>query len=352
MAPDLELNFADPGVHRRYLAHPELLLEILDAAPASTRIVFIDEVQKVPALLDAIQVVLDSKPKRFRFLLSGSSARKLKRGQANLLPGRVVVYTMHPLLERELGALFHLDRALAHGTLPATWTEDEPDQRAELLRSYADVYLREEVQAEALVRDLGGYARMLDFVAAASGTTVNVNALCRAAEIQHETARRYLDVLEDTLVMFRVPAWSGSDRASLVAHPKLYLFDIGVRNALLRRPLDHPLEDERGLLLEHFIAQEIHRRTGTLWPEARLFHYRTKHGAEVDFVVEVGRDLWGIEVKSARRVSTDMLSGLASLADRTKRLKRKIVVCMTDRPARLGDVEVLPIREFLAELPA
>lgn len=352
MNPDLVLNLADPGVHRRYLAHPELLLEVLAAAPDSTRIVLIDEVQKVPALLDALQVVLDSTPRRFRFLLSGSSARKLKRGQANLLPGRVVVFSMHPLLEREIGTGFKLDRALAHGTLPATWTEDDPDRRAELLRSYAEVYLREEVQAEALVRDLGGYSRMLDFVAAASGTTVNVNALCRAAEIQHETARRYLDVLEETLVMFRVPAWSGSDRASLIAHPKLYLFDIGVRNALLRRPLDTPLEDERGLLLEHFIAQELHRREGTLWPEVRLFHYRTKHGAEVDFVLEVGRDLWGIEVKAARRASADMLSGLESLAGRTRRLKRKILVCMTDRRAKIRDVEVLPIREFLAELPS
>lgn len=351
MHPDLVLNLADPGIHRRYLAHPELLLETLAAAPASTRVVFVDEVQKVPALLDAIQVVLDSRPNRFRFLLSGSSARKLKRGQANLLPGRVVVYAMHPLLERELGASFDLERALAHGTLPATWTEDDPDRRSELLRSYADVYLREEVQAEALVRDLGGYARMLDFVAAASGTTVNVNALCRAAEIQHETARRYLDVLEETLVMFRVPAWSGSDRGSLVAHPKLYLFDIGVRNALLRRPLGRALPDEKGLLLEHFVAQELYRRIGTLWPEARLFHYRTKHGAEVDFVLEVGRDLWGIEVKSARRVSPDMVSGLTSFAGRAKRLKRRIVVCRTEHRARLGDAEVLPIREFLAELP-
>lgn len=351
LKPDLTLNLADPGVHRRFLTRPELLLETLDAAAPSVRTVFIDEIQKIPALLDAIQVVLDSKPKRFRFLLSGSSARKLKRGQANLLPGRVVGYAMHPLLERELGKHFKLDRALAHGTLPGTWNEDEPEHRAELLRSYSDVYLREEVQAEALVRDLGGYTRMLDFVAAASGTIVNVNALCRAAEIQHETARRYLDVLEETLVMFRVPAWSGTERASLVAHPKLYLFDIGVRNALLRRPLDRPLEDERGLLLEHFVAQELHRRTGTLWPEARLFHYRTKHGAEVDFVLEVGRDLWGIEVKSARTASTDMLSGLDSLADRTKRLKRKIIVCLTDRRVRIRDVEVWPLREFLAELP-
>jgi predicted AAA+ superfamily ATPase len=124
-----------------------------------------------------------------------------------------------------------------------------------------------------------------------------------------------------------------------------------VRNALLRRPLDRPLEDEKGLLLEHFIAQELHRRIGTLWPEARLFHYRSKHGAEVDFVLEVGRDLWGIEVKAARTASSDMLTGLTSLAERAKHLTRRILVCLTDRRARLGDVEVLPIREFLAELP-
>jgi predicted AAA+ superfamily ATPase len=352
MGPDLTLNLADPGVHRRFVARPEMLNEMLAAAPATTRLVFIDEVQRAPALLDALQVVLDAQPARFRFLLSGSSARKLKRGQANLLPGRVVSFAMHALLERELGASFQLDRALAHGTLPATWMEPDAERRAELLRSYADIYLREEVQAEALVRDLGGYARMLDFVAAASGTIVNVNALCRAAEIQHETARRYLDVLEETLVMFRIPAWSGSTRASLVAHPKLYLFDIGVRNALLRRPLDRPLDDERGLLLEHFVAQELFRRTGTLWPEARLHHYRTKHGAEVDFVLEVGRDLWGIEVKAARVASPDMLSGLSSLGERSKRVTRKILVCLTDQRARIGDVEVLPLREFLAELPA
>lgn len=351
LEPDWSLNLADPGAQRRYQARPEQLREALDAAPTSTRTVLIDEIQRVPALLDALQVVIDAKPRRFRFLLSGSSARKLRRGQANLLPGRVLVYALHPLLERELADEFDLERALAHGTLPATWTEEDPAQRAELLRSYADIYLREEVQAEALVRDLGGYARLLDFVAAASGKIVNVNALCRAAEIRHETARRYLDVLEETLVLFRIPAWSGSERASLVAHPKLYLFDLGVRNALLRRPLDSPLDDERGLLLEHFIAQELQRRTGTLWPEARLFHYRTKHGAEVDFVLEVGRDLWGIEVKAARRISPDLLTGLGSLADRTRRLKRKIVVCTTDRRSKIGDVEVFPVREFLDELP-
>src|SRR3990172_1625552 len=349
--PDWTINVADPATFRDYLTEPQRFGRELESAKRATRLILVDEIQRAPSMLDTIQVAIDRDARRFRFLVSGSSARKLRRGQANLLPGRVDVHYMHPLLAHELGSEFDLERALAHGMLPGIWAEPDVAQRALTLRSYSDAYLREEVQSEALVRNLGGYARLLDLVAASPGRILNLRSLCGDAGIGYETARRYLEVLEDTLVAFRVPAWSGTARGSLIAHPKIYLFDIGVRNALLRRPLDRPLYDEKGLLLEHFIAQELHQRTGTLWPEARLFHYRTKHGAEVDFVLEVGRELWGIEVKSARRASSDMLTGLASLADRTKRLKRKILVCMTNRRARVSDVEVLPIREFLAELP-
>lgn len=158
-------------------------------------------------------------------------------------------------------------------------------------------------------------------------------------------------MLEDTLVAFRVPAWSGSDRSRLVRHGKLFLFDIGVRNALLRRPLDQPLPDERGILLEHFVACELHRRIGTLWPEAALFHYRTRGGAEVDFVVEAGRELWGIEVKASTHVTRRMLKGLASLSSRSPRVKRRIVVFLGTRPQAIDGVEILPLADFLALLP-
>ena len=150
---------------------------------------------------------------------------------------------------------------------------------------------------------------------------------------------------------FRVPAWSGSDRARLVRHAKLYLFDIGVRNALLRRPLDAALDDERGLLLEHLVACELHRRLGTLWPEAALFHYRTRHGAEVDFLLEVGRELWGIEVKASRRVDRGMLRGLDTLAARTDRIRRRILVFLGPRRQTVDGVEALPLKAFLGLLP-
>ena len=311
----------------------------------------LDEGQRVPALLDGVQVLLDEQPGRFRFLLSGSSARKLRRGQANLLPGRVHVYHLHPLLAAELGDDFSLDGALAHGTLPGVCAQQDPQERANDLRSYVDTYLREEIQAEALVRDVGGYARMVELVAASSGLVLNLKKLCDEAAVKYETARRFLSILEDTLVAFTVPAWSSSDRHSLVAHPKVFLFDLGVRNALLRRPLDVPLPDERGLLLEHFVAYELQRRCGDLWPEARLFHYRTRHGAEVDFVLQVGRELWGIEVKSGRDVRSDWLSGFDSLASNVRMLKRRIVVFLGPRSQHAKGVEILSLKDFLGELP-
>lgn len=350
LKPDLVLNLAHPAVFRDFVARPERLADELAAAAPQIKTVFIDEIQRVPALLNLIQVLLDEEPRRFRFLLSGSSARKLRRGQANLLPGRVHVHHLHPLLAAELGPEFELDRALAHGTLPGIYAERDPELRAQDLRAYTDIYLREEIQAEALVRNLGGYARLLELAAAASGKVLNINALCRDAGVGYETARRYLSVLEDTLICFRVPAWRGSDRAQLVSHPKLFFFDLGVRNAILRRPLDRPLDDERGLLLEHQVAYEIYRRLGSLWPEAALTYYRTRHGLEVDFVLQVGRELWAIEVKSARDVPNRALRGLRAFSEKESRVKRKILVFLGSRRQQRGGVEVLPFDAFLSEL--
>jgi predicted AAA+ superfamily ATPase len=182
---------------------------------------------------------------------------------------------------------------------------------------------------------------------------INLHALSRDAAVSYETARRYLDVLDDTLILHRLPAWSGSDRTSVVMHPKLLFFDIGVRNALLRRPLDRAHDDERGLLLEHLVGLELRRREGTLWPEARVHHFRSRRGAEVDFVVAAGRELWAIEVKASARVDARDLKGLEAFADRAGRqVRRQIVVYLGARRQRLGAVEAVPLEEFLDELPA
>jgi len=346
------IDLSSLSAFRQYAAHPEQLESELLAAGPEIKTVFLDEIQRVPALLDAVQYIHDSNPGRFRFLLSGSSARKLRRGGANLLAGRVHVHYLHPLVAAELGEDFNLDRYLAQGSLPGIYAQRDAQTRNQTLRSYVDTYLREEIQAEALVRDVGAYSRLLDLVAASSGRVINLNSLCRDAGVSYETARRYLGVLEDTLLLFSIPAWRGSDRSSLIAHPKLMLFDNGVRNALLRRPLDAPAADERGYLLEHLVAQELHRRAGGLWPEARLFHFRTRHGAEVDLVLQVGRELWGIEVKAARNVTRRDLQGLAALADRSGKLSRRIAVFLGPRRQIVDGVEILPLDRFLEELPA
>jgi len=351
LRPDLILNLASPATFRHYVSRPEQLEQELRAAGTGVRTVLLVEVQRVPPLLDIVQVILDEMPRRFRFLLSGSSARKLRRGQANLLPGRISVHQLHPLLATELGGAFQLDRVLAHGTLPGVYSETDPERRASDLRSYVDSYLREEIQAEALVRDVGGYARLLEVLAASSGKVLNLHSLCGDADVPYETARRYVEVLEDTLVAFRVPAWAGSDRAGLLKHPRIYLFDLGVRNVLLRRPLDRPLPDEQGLLLEHLVAFELHRRAGSIWPGARLFHYRTKGGAEVDFVLEVDREVWGIEVKASPRVPAQAFSGLSSLGALASRLKRRIVIFLGPRKQVVDNVEIVPLPEFLETLP-
>lgn len=351
LEPDVTLNLASLATFREFVAQPERLERELLAAPSTTRTILIDEVQRVPALLDGIQAIVDAHPRRFRFLLSGSSARKLRRGHANLLPGRIVLHHLHPLLSRELRSDFNLDRVLAHGTLPGIYADRDPESRSSTLRSYVDAYLREEIQAEALVRDIGGYSRLLDLAAASSGRIVNLHALSRDAAVSYETARRYLDVLEDTLILFRIPAWRGSDRASLVAHPKVLLFDLGVRNAILRRPLDRPLDDERGLLLEHLVGLELRRREGTIWPETRVQHFRTRRGAEVDFVLSVGRELWAIEVKASRHIDARDLKGLEAFAERARKVTRRIVVFLGARRQRIDGVEALPIEDFLAALP-
>ena len=220
------------------------------------------------------------------------------------------------------------------------------------LRSYTDAYLREEVQAEALVRDIGGYARLLDLIASVSGCTINLQALSGDAGVSYETARRYVEVLEDTLILVRIPAWSGSDRASLVAHPKMLLFDLGIRNALLRRPLDRALDDERGLLLEHFVGLEVRRRCGGLWPEAKISHFRTRRGAEVDYIIEVGREVWAVEVKAGRSVDARDLRGLHAFAERAGRVTRSLVIFLGNRRQRLDGAEAIPLADFLQELPA
>jgi len=328
----------DPGAFRREA-------EVKIAAGCGT--LFVDEVQKIPALLDEVHGLVGRH--RIRCLLTGSSARKLRRGGANLLAGRAVTRRLHPLVASEMKDRFDLDRVLRLGSLPPVVNAGDSEAR-DLLRSYAETYLREEIQAEALVRNLGGFARFLDVAAAQSGDLLNYSAVGRDAGLATRTVQEYVQILEDTLLGLRLAPWARSPRARLVAHPRFYFFDTGVLNALCRRLGAEIDPAMRGRLFEHFVVLECARLLDYGDGETRLWFWRTNHGAEVDLLVERhGRLRLAVEIKAKRTIAGADTTGLRSFAEQHPRVPLA-VACLAPEPQRLGEVRVLPYRQLLAEV--
>ncbi|MBI4238936.1 MAG: ATP-binding protein [Deltaproteobacteria bacterium] len=345
--PGRYINLADESLFLEYAKVPALLRRELAALRAATLVV-IDEVQRVPALLNMVQAMLDEGTAH-RFLLTGSSARKLKRGGANLLPGRIILEHLDPLLYSEMGATFDLERVLRLGSLPGVYLN--ATRGGDLLDTYATVYLREEVQAEALTRDIGAYSRFVDIAAQMSGQWINYSKMASDAAIPIETIRRFFSLLEDTLLAFRVPSFQPRVNQRRVSQRDRYvLFDIGVRNALLgihQRPIS-PVE--RGLLFEQWLLlqclyyQRAHR---CHW---HIASYRTQAGAEVDIVIDTGREIVGIECKSGARISTVDPRGFRSLEEVVGQSIRRVVVYTGLRRQRFDDgTEIVPYGEFLTD---
>jgi len=330
----------------RYSKEPAgFRLAVEERQRRGTKVVFVDEVQKVPALLDEVHGLIERGG--VRFVLTGSSARKLRRGGANLLAGRAVSLRLHPLVVAEHGDRFDLERALRIGALPAVVAASDADARA-ILRDYAETYLREEILAEAIVRNLGGFARFLDVAAAQCGEVVNHAGVARDCGVSVRTVGDYYQVLEDTLLGFRLEAYRRSVRKRLVAHPRFFLFDTGVTNALNRRLTADLDPVTRGRLFEQWLVLECRRLADYAASEAQLFFWRTNHGAEVDLLVEKhGRLLAAVEVKAGRRVTGADIEGLRSFADDHPGVPR-FVVTPSAEPHRLEDVLVTSWGDFLA----
>jgi predicted AAA+ superfamily ATPase len=251
-ADALRLDLLAPEVLRAYQARPERLRERIAAEPG-VRTVVIDEIQKAPPLLDVVHALVAEQPD-LRFVLTGSSARKLRRGAANLLGGRLVAAHMPPFMAAELGTAFDLQRALRIGLVPLVWQAADP---MATLAAYAGLYLQEEVQAEALVRQVGDFARFLEVISFSQGSQLNLAGLARETEIPRKRAEAYLEILEDLLLAFRLPVFQRRAKRQLVHHQKLYFFDAGVFRSLRPcGPLDAPAEIE-GLALEGLVAQHL-----------------------------------------------------------------------------------------------
>ena len=280
---------------------------------------------------------------------SGSNARKLRRGGANLLGGRALLRFLHPFTVKELGPAFNLELALQYGTMPPLQKLDSSEAR-DTLRSYVEIYLREEIQTEGLVRNLGGFTRFLDLAAAYAGSIINYSSLGKDTGLPVKTVQSYFEVLEDTLIGFRLDAWTRSPLKRLVAHPKFYLFDNGVTNALAHR-LSEPLDPvSRGMMFEQFMIQETRRILDYVQADARLYYWRTNNGAEVDLVIELdGRIVWAVELKSRPAVSGADLSGLRSFREDWPDVPC-LLVCTAPEPFRLDRAEVLPWQDYLTRI--
>jgi len=270
----------------------------------------IDEIQKIPSLLDEVHELIESTG--LTFILTGSSARKLRRGGSNLLAGRAYTYRLFPLTVAELGDVFDLDRALRAGCLPVLWENPDEDWR-EFLRAYAETYLREEVAAEGLVRDIGPFSQFLDIAAANDGEIVNFSNVARECAVSVKTAQQYYQILEDTFLATKLPAWQRSPRKRLVAHPRYYLFDPGITNALAHT-LGSALDARtRGRRFEQLVITQIAAAIHYQRLDDQLYYWRTHHGAEVDLLICRGNEiLCAVEIKSSRNIVKEALDGVAS----------------------------------------
>lgn len=343
LSPQLEINLADEETYVDFLRDPGLLKRRIRGAST----VFIDEIQRIPSLLNTVQYILDQE-RPPRFLLTGSSARKLKRGESNLLPGRIFTYQLGPLSCSELGEDFDWRRALRKGLLPGIYLEDDAATWRKLLRSYAATYLKEEIQAEALTRNMEGFSRFFDVVVSRSGDFVDFTKFASLASIQRMSARRYFDVLVDTLVVREIEPFAKSHRTRLIQHPRFYLFDVGVLNGALSN--FEASGDRMGNLFEHLVVQLLWSEFQGRDEEVRLSVYRTEAGAEVDLILERKGAVFAIELKASRRVGKGDLRGLKSFATFFGKRHTPLVVYLGDQPARMEGVEILPVAAAVAML--
>ena len=339
------IDLLDEGRYHAYLGRASLFADELRARPARSTVV-VDEVQRLPQLLNEVHRFIEER--RFTFVLCGSSARKLKREGTNLLAGRAVRRALHPFVPAELGRDFDLDDALASGTLPIVW---QAPSRREALTAYVQLYLREEIQAEALVRNLPGFARFLPVAALFHGQTLNVAGLARDAEVSRMTVNGYVEIIEDTLLAFRLPAYEGRMRVRERRHPKLYWVDAGIVRAL-KRQLGPVSAEERGPLFEGWVANllRIHDDYGGLFDDWYYWAPLDAPRTEVDFLLRRGRDWLAIEAKSETGAGPDELRGLRAIAD-LPRLRRRILVHRGPRRLTTADgIEVWPVSALLEAL--
>jgi len=325
--------------HATYLALSQQPTRIAEELTATDRVVVIDEIQRLPELLNEVHRLIEERG--IKFLLTGSSARKLRRGGVNLLGGRARTRYLHPLIARELGRRFDLTRAVQCGTLPSIYFSDDPQAD---LAAYAGSYLQQEIVAEGATRNVPAFSRFLRVAAHCNGTIVNFTNVANDAQVPRTTVYEYFEILKDTLVLHELPAWRKSLKRKPLASSKFYFFDAGVTAALQGRQL-RPRTPEFGEGVETYLMHELVAYRDYVSGEP-LSYWRSTSGFEVDFILG---DHTGIEMKAKDTISPRDLRSLRALAEERK-LKRHICVSLETRSRRVGGIAVMPMQKFLDAL--
>lgn len=340
------IDLLQTDVFAEYASRPSLLRERFSAvrAAAGRGPIVIDEIQKLPALLDEVHWLVENR--KLTFLLTGSSARKMRRGHANLLAGRARRREMRPLCFPEVDR-FDLEQIVLSGLLPPHYLSDDPTDD---IRSYVGDYLKEEIVSEGLAINLPAFTDFLRVAAITNSELLNYTNVAREVGISAKVVRGYFELLEDTMLGHRIAPWTKSRNRRMIQTPKFYLFDVGIANYLARRR-PAPATPEFGKSVEHLVLMELQAFRSYRSPELEIRYWRTSTGQEVDFVLNDFEA--AIEVKASARVADAALKPMSVLGD-DGRVRRRIVVSLERQPRELADrhgrIRLLPLRDFLDEL--
>lgn len=350
--PDISYSFAKASIRQRYEQNPALLeseLEERIKLCAKRPIIFIDEVQKIPRVMDIAQHLIDKK--LAQFILSGSSARKLKTThELNLLPGRVVALTMPPLLYDEISSLnTKLDDILLYGTLPGIITEPDANLRETDLYSYVSAYLEEEIRLEALVRNVGSFSRFLEIAAGESGKQLSYTKLSQDIGISDTTVANYYQILEDCLITLRVdPIIHSQTKRRLIKSPKYLFFDLGIRRACANEGTRLP-QKVLGDLFEHYVGNELIYHSQLTSPQIKVKYWRDASGPEIDFVLDIAHQYIPIEVKWSDKPNLSDAKHLKKFISEYPETNHAYIVCRTPYPYKISDnITALPWQEIKA----
>ena len=349
----IESFLQNPKVRLETEVDPSAIIRQVKASRIKP-LVFVDEAQKVPEIFDSAQFLIDEGSAQFIF--TGSSARKLKRSKVNLLPGRIKRFHLDPLLWGELGWIkksslgdltlkninrktgYTFEDSLIFGSLPLIISLSDEDKR-DIIKSYAEIYIEEEIRAEAISRKIGAFSRFLELAARESGTSPNFSKLSNESGVSQPAVKEFYRILEDTLIAERVDPYLKNARKRILSMSRYYFFDLGVRNSLAKIPLEkNTIHAQKGVLFEHAVILEIIRRIKVLNKNYKVCFWRTAGGAEVDCIIDRGSSVIPIEIKSSKYISASEIKGLKIfLNDYRKLASHGYVITMGEKPERVSD---------------